>query len=135
MSNVFLTLEESSWLVSLLLFSTCAFNARCTLFFLFNITSVKTCQGSGLAALSSVYVNHRPAFGLSREKLEWAFDVLGYQAPEGGVSFVERGDLLDLLQTRGESSVCLASRRLEALSLKKQDGFPGSPSLDETDLG
>ena len=50
--------------------------------------------------MCAVYVNHRPAFGLSPEKLQWAFDTLGVASPDGGV--IDRGDLLTLLQNRGQ---------------------------------
>ena len=47
-----------------------------------------------------VYVNHRPAFGLSATRLHEAFDVLGLDEYDGAPS-IERGELLDLLQTKG----------------------------------
>lgn len=46
-----------------------------------------------------MYVNHRPAFGLTPEKLVWAFDTLGVPSANGSV--IERGELLDLLQSKG----------------------------------
>lgn len=49
----------------------------------------------------SVYVNHRPAFGLSPDKLLWAFKTVA-ESPEmdkGGL--IERGDFLNLLQKNG----------------------------------
>ncbi|XP_022086386.1 cilia- and flagella-associated protein 251-like [Acanthaster planci] len=48
-----------------------------------------------------LYVNHRPAFGLSEAKLHWAFEVLGF---DEGISqpAIERGDLLHMLQNKGE---------------------------------
>ena len=51
---------------------------------------------------SPVYVNHRPAFGLSPEKLLWAFETLAGSAEDGN-STIERGDLLDILQKNGET--------------------------------
>ena len=48
-----------------------------------------------------VYINHRPAFGLDPTKLVEAFDVLGFATSKG--SSMERGDLLDYLQTKGKS--------------------------------
>jgi len=42
-----------------------------------------------------VFVNHKPAFGLQPELIQWAFDVLG--------GSIDRGELLHLLQTRGIS--------------------------------
>ncbi|XP_019328813.1 PREDICTED: WD repeat-containing protein 66 [Aptenodytes forsteri] len=48
-----------------------------------------------------LYINHRPAFGLSMKKIERAFQVLGYDN-ENGDKVIDRGDLLLLLQCRGE---------------------------------
>ena len=48
----------------------------------------------------AVYINHRPAFGLDPERLEWAFEKLGIATPNGNA--IERGDLLDMLQTKGK---------------------------------
>ncbi|XP_071110877.1 cilia- and flagella-associated protein 251-like [Haliotis cracherodii] len=47
-----------------------------------------------------LYVNHRPAFGLSPEKILWAFDTLGIPTDKGPA--VERGELLEILQSKGE---------------------------------
>ncbi|KFO95787.1 WD repeat-containing protein 66, partial [Calypte anna] len=48
-----------------------------------------------------LYINHRPVFGLSMKKIEQAFQVLGYDN-ENGDKVIDRGDLLLLLQCRGE---------------------------------
>uniref|UniRef100_A0A8C4KG82 Uncharacterized protein n=1 Tax=Dromaius novaehollandiae TaxID=8790 RepID=A0A8C4KG82_DRONO len=48
-----------------------------------------------------LYINHRPAFGLSMKKIQRAFQVLGYDN-ENGEKVIDRGDLLLLLQRRGE---------------------------------
>ncbi|XP_067163443.1 cilia- and flagella-associated protein 251 [Apteryx mantelli] len=48
-----------------------------------------------------LYINHRPAFGLSMKKIRRAFQVLGYDN-ENGEKVIDRGDLLSLLQCRGE---------------------------------
>ncbi|NXA37322.1 CF251 protein, partial [Eudromia elegans] len=48
-----------------------------------------------------LYINHRPAFGLSMKKIRRAFQVLGYDN-EKGEKVIDRGDLLLLLQRRGE---------------------------------
>ncbi|NWX11723.1 CF251 protein, partial [Aegotheles bennettii] len=48
-----------------------------------------------------LYINHRPAFGLSMTKIKRAFQVLGYDN-ENGDKVIDRGDLLLLLQRRGE---------------------------------
>ncbi|XP_070205737.1 cilia- and flagella-associated protein 251-like isoform X2 [Littorina saxatilis] len=53
-----------------------------------------------LGTFIRLYVNHRPAFGLSPEKLQWAFDTLGVPSPAGGA--IDRGELLDMLQSKGE---------------------------------
>lgn len=47
-----------------------------------------------------LYINHRPAFGLDPYKLEWAFEKLGMATAEGNA--IDRGDLLELLQNKGE---------------------------------
>ena len=47
-----------------------------------------------------MYINHRPAFGLDPGKLLTAFETLGIPTPQG--SAIERGDLLDMLQTKGK---------------------------------
>ncbi|KAM9624852.1 cilia- and flagella-associated protein 251 [Morphnus guianensis] len=48
-----------------------------------------------------LYINHRPVFGLSMKKIQQAFRVLGYDN-ENGDKVIDRGDLLLLLQCRGE---------------------------------
>jgi len=48
----------------------------------------------------SVYINHRPAFGLSPDKLLQAFETLGLPGDKG--SSINRGDLLEMLQTKGK---------------------------------
>ncbi|XP_035196390.1 cilia- and flagella-associated protein 251 isoform X1 [Oxyura jamaicensis] len=48
-----------------------------------------------------LYINHRPAFGLSMKTIRRAFQVLGYDN-ENGDKVIDRGDLLLLLQCRGE---------------------------------
>ncbi|XP_068767607.1 cilia- and flagella-associated protein 251, partial [Struthio camelus] len=48
-----------------------------------------------------LYINHRPAFGLSMKKIRRAFQVLGYDN-ENGEKVIDKGDLLLLLQCRGE---------------------------------
>ncbi|KFV58598.1 WD repeat-containing protein 66, partial [Tyto alba] len=48
-----------------------------------------------------LYINHRPAFGLSMKKIKRAFQVLGYDNANGD-KVVDRRDLLLLLQCRGE---------------------------------
>uniref|UniRef100_A0A8D0H5J9 WD repeat-containing protein 66 n=1 Tax=Sphenodon punctatus TaxID=8508 RepID=A0A8D0H5J9_SPHPU len=48
-----------------------------------------------------LYINHRPAFGLSMKEIQNAFQVLGYETENGEVA-INREDLLQLLQSRGE---------------------------------
>lgn len=48
-----------------------------------------------------LYVNHRPASGISRQELCNAFQVLG-RPDEGGRYTIARDELLELLQARGE---------------------------------
>uniref|UniRef100_A0A8C9L5U7 Cilia- and flagella-associated protein 251 n=1 Tax=Pavo cristatus TaxID=9049 RepID=A0A8C9L5U7_PAVCR len=48
-----------------------------------------------------LYINHRPAFGLSMKTIQRAFQVLGYDN-ENGDKVTDRGDLLSLLQCRGD---------------------------------
>ena len=47
----------------------------------------------------SVYTNHRPAFGLQADKLAMAFELLGFDTDAGMA--IDRGDLLDFLQSKG----------------------------------
>ncbi|BFZ18180.1 hypothetical protein BsWGS_21219 [Bradybaena similaris] len=59
-------------------------------------------QDIDLGHFIRLYVNHRPAFGLSPDKLLWAFKTVS-ESPEmdkGGL--IERGDFLNLLQKSGE---------------------------------
>ena len=63
-------------------------------------------SGNGLKDLPSylsVYINHRPAFGLSPEKLVKAFETLGFSTDKGVA--IERGDLLEMLQTKGRPRI------------------------------
>ena len=48
-----------------------------------------------------VYINHRPVFGLSFDKLRWAFEKLGVLNSDDGSLNIEHDALLDLLQTKG----------------------------------
>lgn len=49
----------------------------------------------------AVYINHRPVFGLNPALLERAFDMLG-ELNEEGISSVDRGHFLYLLQNKGK---------------------------------
>lgn len=48
-----------------------------------------------------LYINHRPASGISRQELCNAFQVLG-RADEEGTYTIDRDELLELLQARGK---------------------------------
>uniref|UniRef100_A0A674GFX7 Cilia- and flagella-associated protein 251 n=1 Tax=Taeniopygia guttata TaxID=59729 RepID=A0A674GFX7_TAEGU len=48
-----------------------------------------------------LYINHRPALGLSMKTIQQAFQVLGYDNKKGD-KVIDRGDFLSLLQCRGE---------------------------------
>ena len=48
----------------------------------------------------SVYINHRPAFGLEADKLDWVFNTLGIPIGDGKPA-IERGEMLDILQKNG----------------------------------
>ncbi|XP_056360609.1 cilia- and flagella-associated protein 251 [Oenanthe melanoleuca] len=48
-----------------------------------------------------LYINHRPALGLSMKTIQQAFQVLGYDNKKGD-KVIDRGDFLLLLQRRGE---------------------------------
>ncbi|NXU34962.1 CF251 protein, partial [Drymodes brunneopygia] len=48
-----------------------------------------------------LYINHRPALGLSMKTIQRVFQVLGYDNKKGD-KVIDRGDFLSLLQCRGE---------------------------------
>ncbi|XP_018118695.1 cilia- and flagella-associated protein 251 isoform X2 [Xenopus laevis] len=54
-----------------------------------------------LEELIKLYINHRPAFGLFMEELQWAFQVLGFTS-DNEKQAINRRNLLQLLQSRGE---------------------------------
>lgn len=49
-----------------------------------------------------LYVNHRPAFGLSPDEIENAFKILGGPSQSTGESFIDKQQLFNILQRRGE---------------------------------
>ncbi|KGL84942.1 WD repeat-containing protein 66, partial [Tinamus guttatus] len=65
------------------------------------VDSGKQVTKINLGDFIKLYINHRPAFGLSMKKIRRAFEVLGYDN-ENGEKVIDRGDLLLLLQRRGE---------------------------------
>ncbi|XP_051923496.1 cilia- and flagella-associated protein 251 isoform X2 [Hippocampus zosterae] len=56
-----------------------------------------------LAELIKLYINHRPAFGISAEELVTAFEVLGEPGGPTGKPVLDRDHMLELLQVRGEA--------------------------------
>ncbi|NXL28126.1 CF251 protein, partial [Glaucidium brasilianum] len=78
-----------------------------------------------------LYVNHRPAFGLSMKNIQRAFQVLGYDN-ENGEKVVDRGDLLLLLQCRGEHMTEEELAQCLTTLLGKRPGGGGS-ELDTYD--
>ena len=71
-----------------------------------------------------VYINHRPAFGLSHEKIAWAFDVLSGGSADASI---KRGQFLDLLQRKGKSLA------MKVINLMKQDNSQKSCQLAARD--
>ncbi|XP_069789381.1 cilia- and flagella-associated protein 251 isoform X2 [Narcine bancroftii] len=66
-----------------------------------------------LGEFIKLYINHRPAFGISASEMQHTFDVLGYEN-DNGEKAIGLGELLQLLQTRGE---CLSEEEIaESLS-------------------
>ncbi|XP_033628136.1 cilia- and flagella-associated protein 251-like isoform X2 [Asterias rubens] len=83
-----------------------------------------------------LYVNHRPAFGLSEAKLQWAFDVLGFD--EGmDQPVIERGELLHLLQNKGEhmTEAAVAEYLTTLLGYNPEGGSSELGSFDPTGAG
>ncbi|KFQ91809.1 WD repeat-containing protein 66, partial [Nipponia nippon] len=72
-----------------------------------------------------LYINHRPVFGLSMKKIQRAFQVLGYDN-ENGDKVIDRGDLLLLLQCRGEHMTEDELARCLTTLLGKHPGGGGS---------
>ncbi|NXF74692.1 CF251 protein, partial [Sclerurus mexicanus] len=90
-----------------------------------------------------LYINHRPALGLSMKSLQRAFQVLGYDN-EKGDKVIDRGDLLSLLQCRGEQmtedelAVCLTTLldRRPGTGGSEPDTYdpPGAAALIEEEI-
>ncbi|XP_033747234.1 cilia- and flagella-associated protein 251-like isoform X1 [Pecten maximus] len=88
-----------------------------------------------LGEFIKLYTNHRPAFGLDPEKLIEAFDILGVATHKG--SAIERGDLLDYLQTKGEhmTEYELAEYLTTLLGFNAEGGSSELQEFDSTQAG
>ncbi|XP_064647461.1 cilia- and flagella-associated protein 251-like [Lineus longissimus] len=82
-----------------------------------------------------LYVNHRPAFGLSPDRLKWAFEVLGL--PGDQAESIERGEMLDLLQSKGEhmTEYELAEYLTTLLGCNPEGGSSEQLEFDPTTAG
>ncbi|NXO91619.1 CF251 protein, partial [Certhia brachydactyla] len=80
-----------------------------------------------------LYINHRPALGLSMKTIERAFHVLGYDNKKGD-KVINRGDFLSLLQCRGEQMTEdeLAVSMTTLLGRKSRKGRPELDTCDPT---
>ncbi|XP_078410785.1 cilia- and flagella-associated protein 251 [Cetorhinus maximus] len=86
-----------------------------------------------LGEFIKLYINHRPAFGITASELQHTFDVLGYDN-ENGEKAINLGELLQLLQNGGE---CMAEEEVaECLStllgLNPEGGSSELISFDAT---
>ncbi|XP_038645680.1 cilia- and flagella-associated protein 251 [Scyliorhinus canicula] len=86
-----------------------------------------------LGEFIKLYINHRPAFGITASQLQHTFDVLGYDN-ENGEKAINLGELLQLLQNGGE---CMAEEEVaECLStllgLNPEGGSSELISFDTT---
>ncbi|NWR30106.1 CF251 protein, partial [Tachuris rubrigastra] len=80
-----------------------------------------------LADFIKLYINHQPALGLSMKSLQRAFQVLGYDN-EKGDKVIDRGDLLSLLQCRGEQMTEDELAQCLTTLLGRRPGRQGSES-------
>ncbi|KAM3936701.1 cilia- and flagella-associated protein 251 [Leptodactylus fuscus] len=82
-----------------------------------------------------LYINHRPAFGISLKELQQAFQVLGF-SKENGEQAINRGHLLQLLQTRGEhmTEEELADYLSTLLGLNPEGGSSELGGFNATDI-
>ncbi|XP_072520842.1 cilia- and flagella-associated protein 251 [Salminus brasiliensis] len=81
-----------------------------------------------------LYVNHRPAFGTSREELYKAFQILGVP-DENGLPVITREELLECLQARGEHMTDeeLAECFMTLLSFSVEGGRSEAETVDHKD--
>ncbi|XP_069475694.1 cilia- and flagella-associated protein 251 [Ambystoma mexicanum] len=86
-----------------------------------------------LGELIQLYCNHRPALGISMDELQDAFKVLGTE-DENGDWAIDRGELLQLLQTQGEhmTEEELAECLTTLLGLNPEGGSSETGSYDST---
>uniref|UniRef100_A0A8C5LN81 Cilia- and flagella-associated protein 251 n=1 Tax=Leptobrachium leishanense TaxID=445787 RepID=A0A8C5LN81_9ANUR len=68
------------------------------------VDSGKQVTHINLGDFLKLYINHRPAFGLCMGEIHHAFQVLGFACGKGEQS-INRGELLELLQTKGISQL------------------------------
>jgi len=82
-----------------------------------------------------LYINHRPVFGLQPSKLEWAFRTLGLETPDGCI--IDRGELLDFLQNRGEhiKEYDLAEYLMTLLGYTEEGGSSELQEFDTANAG
>ncbi|XP_054851852.1 cilia- and flagella-associated protein 251 [Eublepharis macularius] len=80
-----------------------------------------------------LYINHRPAFGLSFKEIETAFQVLGYENEKQEMN-LDRNDLLLLLQQRGEhfTEEELAECLTTLLGMNPEGGCSEAGTFDPT---
>ncbi|NWV90535.1 CF251 protein, partial [Machaerirhynchus nigripectus] len=80
-----------------------------------------------------LYINHRPALGLSMKTIQQAFQVLGYDN-EKGDKIIDTGDFLSLLQCRGEQMTEdeLAECLITLLGRRPREGGSEQDTCDPT---
>ncbi|XP_005089173.1 cilia- and flagella-associated protein 251 [Aplysia californica] len=90
-----------------------------------------------LGSFIKLYINHRPAFGLSPEKLLWAFQTLAESPELGKGGYIERGDMLDLLQKKGEhmTEYELAEHLTTLLGFNREGGSCEQEPFDADSAG